>query len=213
MIKNVTHYTSPSVTMSRKKWMLIAENIYSTNQNTKHLLAAVREWMHYEPSKNSVDSFSNIENSFVTLQEVQVELITGRTHQVRGQAMALGNGFHVAGDNLYKGATSSPKLDINSICSSPYLALQATSITLPKEFVFHPPKLSKAELKMNRHESYRPISFDRHDEKRIVDSDFISVFRSDGKNTDAPLKYFELATTDCWWLPLSEKLEDLSKYT
>ena len=108
--------------MSRAKWILVAENIYSSSQNTKHLLAAVKEWMQYDSSlNNSIESFSDRKNSVVTLQEVQLELITGRTHQVRGQAMALGNGFHVAGDNLYKGATSSPKLNIDSMCSSPYL--------------------------------------------------------------------------------------------
>lgn len=46
----------------------------------------------------------------------------GRTHQCRGQLQALGDGLHIAGDNMYEGATSVMTPD--GCQSSAYLALQ-----------------------------------------------------------------------------------------
>jgi 23S rRNA-/tRNA-specific pseudouridylate synthase len=56
--------------------------------------------------------------NYVGFQEVVLELITGRTHQVRGQLQSLQwhpevmklqdriSHFHIAGDNLYPGAST-----------------------------------------------------------------------------------------------------------
>jgi len=57
----------------------------------------------------------------LTLWEVDLRLLTGRTHQCRGQLHC--EGFHVAGDNTYEGATSSASKD--RYRSSPFLALQS----------------------------------------------------------------------------------------
>lgn len=46
----------------------------------------------------------------------------GRTHQCRGQLQALGDGLHIAGDNMYEGATTVMTPD--GCQSSAYLALQ-----------------------------------------------------------------------------------------
>jgi len=71
----------------------------------------------------------------LTLQEVTLELMTGRTHQARGQLATLGSGchssYHIAGDNIYLGATSLPPELVDGYRSSPYLALQASSLSLP----------------------------------------------------------------------------------
>lgn len=84
-------------------------------------------------------NFSSMDQSsqLFVLQEVTVELLTGRTHQVRGQlqslqqhpavtAIGLGDAnIHVVGDNLYTGCSS--VVGTNVYKSSPHLALQSYS--------------------------------------------------------------------------------------
>lgn len=71
----------------------------------------------------------------VALQEIVLELVTGRTHQLRGQLHGLQRhpllqgeraeslrDFHIAGDRLYQGITSLDAEDGSRSC--PHLALQ-----------------------------------------------------------------------------------------
>ena len=71
----------------------------------------------------------------LTLQQVLLELGTGRTHQARGQLSNLGSGchssYHIAGDNNYAGATSLSADVVDSYRSSPHLALQSALMSVP----------------------------------------------------------------------------------
>ena len=128
--------------MPRLRWVDVAEQMYikNPNESTRVMKAAMYDWM----LPSTTFTATNM-SSLVSLREVVVELITGRTHQVRGQTKELGDGYHIAGDNLYTGMTSSPKL--HNSYSSPFLALEALSITFPENFVFYPPRLTKSQLK------------------------------------------------------------------
>jgi 23S rRNA-/tRNA-specific pseudouridylate synthase len=67
------------------------------------------------------------QRKFLSLCELELELLTGRTHQIRGQLQELGSRdprcrFHVAGDNRYVGPSTNRAPDIYR--SSPFLGLQ-----------------------------------------------------------------------------------------
>lgn len=84
-----------------------------------YLKDAVFSWMS--------DTSNHSENSsLVNLMEVEFNLLTGRTHQIRGQVSALGEDYHIAGDNLYSGASTSDAAT-NYPGASPFLALQVRS--------------------------------------------------------------------------------------
>jgi hypothetical protein len=61
------------------------------------------------------------------LVELDVELLTGRTHQIRAQLQRVG--WHLAGDNVYSGQSS--VLNPNRFRASPFLALQAHHLSFP----------------------------------------------------------------------------------
>ena len=90
---------------------------------TGKLQEAVSAWMGERESRG------------VTLQQVTLELTTGRTHQARGQLSSIGSGchssYHIAGDNIYLGATSVPQEKTDFYRSSPHLALQASFLSIP----------------------------------------------------------------------------------
>ncbi len=67
----------------------------------------------------------------IAIAELEIELLTGRTHQIRGQLAA--EGFPLVGDVQYGGATASLELPRNNK-SSQLLALQCCelSFALPK---------------------------------------------------------------------------------
>lgn len=86
---------------------------------------------------------SLLPEEIVAFQEVELQLVTGRTHQVRGQLHAFQfyppsktneqmssfleySQVHIAGDSLYRGLTSDH--DVEDIIS-PYLALQAAKLS------------------------------------------------------------------------------------
>jgi len=99
-------YASPSKCLSKRTWL--AQDFGKS--------AWLTSWL---------DALSDEQE--VSLQEVTLQLLSGRTHQARGQIKALGAGFHIAGDSNYIGITSPTQLDMYR--SSPYLALYSSKIT------------------------------------------------------------------------------------
>lgn len=110
---------------------------------SSHLQHVVHTWQ--SNSNNHSNDISEKKKAVTVVQEVTVELLTGRTHQIRGQLQALqrhpdllhylsnnhnssGVGVHVAGDNMYRGITSTPLLPPPHVndpySSSSFLALQ-----------------------------------------------------------------------------------------
>ena len=74
-----------------------------------------------------ISTLEDSHKKVLTLCELEVELLTGRTHQIRGQLQELGSRdprwrFHVAGDNRYVGPSTNSAPDIYR--SSPFLGLQ-----------------------------------------------------------------------------------------
>jgi len=93
-------------------------------ENIQKLHSAFSEW--FSPRCRDSNPLCD-----VTLQEVEIDLVTGRTHQIRGQIQSLQHphhslpsslGIHIAGDNLYVGCTAQ---SLYPIKTSPHLALQA----------------------------------------------------------------------------------------
>jgi 23S rRNA-/tRNA-specific pseudouridylate synthase len=104
----------PVVVKTRADWrqqqllLLKANNTQSVQSTvTTDLSNALEAWMACgEPQE------------YIAAQEVVIELITGRTHQIRGQLQSLQrhsqlvekqqllSGFHVAGDRMYAGVTT-----------------------------------------------------------------------------------------------------------
>jgi 23S rRNA-/tRNA-specific pseudouridylate synthase len=90
---------------------------------------------------NNHNNIDNDDSQLIGFQEITVELITGRTHQIRGQIQSFQihpllqemtrlslpiSNIHLAGDNMYRGCTSDPSEQY----ISPYLGLQSYSIEL-----------------------------------------------------------------------------------
>ena len=116
--------SSDAVTRSKHEWLdLVRSDCFHNDEkgeSKQFIRSAIESWMAHGDGEQ-----------LVTLREIELELITGRTHQVRGQVSVLyDRNCHVAGDNMYIGLTSSDKID--DFNSSPYLALQATSISFGK---------------------------------------------------------------------------------
>jgi hypothetical protein len=89
-----------------------------------------------------------VDSSKLCLCEIEVLLLTGRTYQCRGQCQAITDSVHIAGDNMFRGITSSPEalmeMDDSDSASthdvpcrrgfmpSPTLALQACHLLLDR---------------------------------------------------------------------------------
>lgn len=63
---------------------------------------AFNSWLDNCLSKNE---------TVITFCEIELELLTGRTHQVRGQMHSMGEGVHIAGDLMYTGFRESNNAD------------------------------------------------------------------------------------------------------
>lgn len=126
----------PPIIKTRLEWLQFASEKLQADEERDvkdedlrgKLRHAIQQWMT-----------SGDPAEYIALQELTVELITGRTHQVRGQlqllsshleASRIGKNFHLAGDNLYHGCTSEHiAIDDNSH-TCPYLTLQACGLTV-----------------------------------------------------------------------------------
>ena len=118
------------LTMSIEEWLQWSESLPQENKLRK----AMYWWLTSSAigcssNKNNDKCFSSSHDQLsdggkrnISFWEVDLQLITGRTHQFRGQMHQQEMDIHIAGDNLYGGATSSASKDMYS--SSPFLALQ-----------------------------------------------------------------------------------------
>jgi 23S rRNA-/tRNA-specific pseudouridylate synthase len=150
---------------SYPEWSQWIEDFYETIDEESpsehlHLFSAMNSWLvdikrkqdaAMQVSSIPADPSENLEH--IVFQEVTVELLTGRTHQIRGQFQALQRlpglpsqyrdcGIHIAGDHMYVGASYSKLLqDVDGIeGASPYLALVSYGLELQ---VPHPPSSSE----------------------------------------------------------------------
>lgn len=137
----------PPQTRTRSQWLRLAETAFAVGSTAK-LSLALKQWCSTSNATDSSVTSSDVHrtedpsrlDSKTTFQEVTVQLITGRTHQIRGQLQALSrhplisdgstnnSDVHIAGDNVYRGCTS--LLDEQYISSN--LALQASSLQIEK---------------------------------------------------------------------------------
>jgi len=124
---------SPTVHLPASSWLARASASSSASEQKKdrdndRLVRAVGAWVGRLTHQGQPDAG-------LTLQQVLLELGTGRTHQARGQLSNLGSGchsnYHVAGDNNYAGATSLSAGEVDSYRSSPHLALQSALMSVP----------------------------------------------------------------------------------
>mmetsp|Transcript_2546 Transcript_2546/g.3303 ORF Transcript_2546/g.3303 Transcript_2546/m.3303 type:complete len:226 (+) Transcript_2546:174-851(+) len=83
---------SVSKVQNLQKWHLVKESSNDFN-------CAVKHWFSKFSKEEILDS-----SDLLTFYQIEVELLTGRTHQIRGQFAAMG--WHLAGDNLYLGAST-----------------------------------------------------------------------------------------------------------
>lgn len=137
----LVHYTPSDSTRRPRQFFedaqdntrMCALNIVSCSRVRAGSLDHFRN-MHFSSVNNTLSkSFKGLEKFFsnekiLTFAELKVELLTGRTHQIRGQLHAVGLpfGMHIAGDNMYAGASSAKVID--AYRSSPYLALQVIQL-------------------------------------------------------------------------------------
>ena len=94
---------------SRKTWVERSRSLSNENENERF-----KPWLR----SSGLDGGSEV-NAMLYFQEAEVELVTGRTHQIRGQlsspsysslqslsSLSSRNTVHVAGDNNYLGPTT-----------------------------------------------------------------------------------------------------------
>merc|ERR1711862_119148 len=80
--------------------------IYYYNNNTSTNEEEENDYNYYYNIASTLwNSNDNIPKHCKAIIEIQVELLTGRTHQIRGQLSKLG--YPIVGDVLYGGAISS----------------------------------------------------------------------------------------------------------
>mmetsp|Transcript_13220 Transcript_13220/g.20093 ORF Transcript_13220/g.20093 Transcript_13220/m.20093 type:complete len:504 (-) Transcript_13220:2-1513(-) len=77
-------------------------------------------------------SHANMPEKCIAVAEIEVDLLTGRTHQIRGQMSSLG--FPLVGDVLYGGAettssTNSSKMNVSGYHDCEKLALQCSELS------------------------------------------------------------------------------------
>lgn len=107
---SVLRSRSPPATRPAAMWVAFADALPRTPSH-RRLQQAVHWW--------AVCAGTPM-NQPLTLWDIEIRLVTGRTHQCRGQMHC--EQLHIAGDNTYRGATSSASTD--RYRSSPFLALQ-----------------------------------------------------------------------------------------
>ena len=183
---------SPIVAMHKRDWLAFSRR----NFNDSTIISSAFESWFCDYGKCE-------ESSKIAMQEVEAELITGRTHQIRGQIKALGNSFHVAGDNLYSGVTSTTvsttELKSTHSPSSAYLALQATSIEFP--LVYASPFLNHNYINLHHQRLMMLLYILRH--KLPICND-----KSEKKLYSNSLSGTSICFTiqKVWWDPLSAYL-------
>jgi hypothetical protein len=122
---------SQTVTKTAAEWLQWIAEAALDQPVSLPLQAAFSQW--FGERKGSLPPRTPMETG-ICLQEVEVDLATGRTHQVRAQLQSLGrssrwSGLHIAGDHLYCGCTSIDPTTAHK--SSPFLALQVLVSCIP----------------------------------------------------------------------------------
>ena len=135
----LVHYMEPSTTSPRvfrnsPPGIECRSTVISASKVIRKSAAAWREWClaqsisadHYD-LKGAMASWlvSPQPEMFIAFSSVELDLHSGRTHQVRGQ-LSSGD-WHIAGDNLYPGCTSTYSEDDHRV--SEHLALQSSLIS------------------------------------------------------------------------------------
>lgn len=195
---------SRALSRSRSEWLQWSETSTSCGSRLRLAMAA---WTSGGCSRDS--------SSLVSLREVEFELMTGRTHQIRGQTSLLAQGCHIGGDNMYRGVTTSSSID--KFFSSSFLALQAVAITfgdLEAKTVVS--KEQKRQLKKRRAAQLKEVSagFDGTvnslDTGERSDDGSVILPESSAPSHLKARHHFELSGDSCcWWSRLSRLLHSL----
>lgn len=193
------------IVKSFSEWMRWQQELQSTISNDSpldsiYLCSAMDHWLSGMQRQQSKSSAST--DSLICFQEITVELLTGRTHQIRGQFQALqrfptlhesfqGCDIHIAGDHLYPGASYPHFLQEEDDMegSSPFLALVSYGIELDLPFSSHP--------KQNHPSQSREESTEQ---STATDNQFAKRKK---RNVLEPLK---VNLGKCWWSLLYENI-------
>lgn len=94
------------------------------NMSSVLTIASMREFPNNEHLAAALLSWSTNAQAPLSFCDVTLDLLTGRTHQCRGQLQQ--GGWHIAGDNMYRGITSVKSSEHYPM--STFLALQSKAI-------------------------------------------------------------------------------------
>lgn len=123
------------ISRSMDDWRLWLSSVPENNSGNNSRTGSVNEFkarmgLWLDHADHSAAN-ANDTNGQLSLCELELQLVTGRTYQCRGQCQAIAPGVHLAGDNLYEGVTSDLIARQRSLSNrglfvtSPALALQA----------------------------------------------------------------------------------------
>jgi hypothetical protein len=142
---------SPVLSMTTAKW---AEKVLELRDSHPRLSLALKDWVfpyetifdYFRATKDqrflsseplSGPQLRDSESDVVSFCEVELQLLTGRTHQLRAQMQALGGGVQIAGDRIYHShldgalpGTEMRKQLRPQFVSSPHLSLQVLESSL-----------------------------------------------------------------------------------
>ena len=208
-------HSSSRIAMTVAEWMEWIDR--QTEAEELPLRTAVCEWFARHQGSPGVR---------IALQEVELELVTGRTHQIRGQLQALQRDsggpstgvaqaaalhrIHLAGDNLYTGCTSKSSEPVKM---SPHLALQVCVSVC----VLHWQRvtLSCARRQACRLEFADPISaLQPAAEGGRQDKKFAQVkrrVRQAMRSVPPQTLQKTYCLRDVWWMPLHKLLYPLTR--
>lgn len=139
--ESVTHYLSPERSERRifsmasddvrndSKWLECNLKVISVGFNTSILYLPVNRLKDMSTPAPDGSNFISMSIKYAAVTEVEVELLTGRTHQIRGQMAALG--FPLVGDSIYGGDVM--------IRHQSKIALHCSQITFPKPVLVEEP--------------------------------------------------------------------------
>jgi 23S rRNA-/tRNA-specific pseudouridylate synthase len=150
--EKVTHYLSPERSERRifsmasddvrndSKWLECNLKVISVGFNASVLYLPVNRLNDMPTPAPGEGSFISMSTKYAAVTEVEVELLTGRTHQIRGQMAALG--FPLVGDSTYGGDVM--------IRHEHKIALHCSQITFPKPVLVDEPPSDRNKTPSDR---------------------------------------------------------------